>query len=61
MGREGVRMSKYTEYIWTLPVEDQADLLVELVFAGVEGEDLDKAMDGRVCDLEDTIDVSAYR
>ena len=54
-------MSKYTEYIWMLPVEDQADLMVELAFAGIEGEDLDRAMDGRVCDLEDTIDVSAYR
>ena len=54
-------MSKYTEYIWMLPVEEQADLLVELAFAGIEGEDLDRAMDGRVCDLEDTIDVSNWR
>ena len=45
-----------TEYIWLLPTEEQCEIITKLVLAGIEGEDLERALDGRVCDLEDTID-----
>ena len=50
-----------THYIWTLPANEQREIYARLVMAGIEGEDLELAMDGRVCDLEDTIDVSDWR
>lgn len=51
----------FTRYIWTLPQEVQCEILHKLLLAGIEGEDLERAMDGRVCDLEDTIDIRDWR
>ena len=50
-----------TEYIWLLPSDEQAEILTALILAGIEGEDLELAMDGRLCDLEDTIDIGEWR
>lgn len=49
-----------TRYIWTLPGEVQREILNDLLLAGIEGEDVERAMDGRLCDLEDTIDIRRY-
>ena len=50
-----------TEYIWMLTSDEQAEILTALCLAGIEGEDLELAMNGRVCDLENTIDISDWR
>lgn len=49
-----------TRYIWSLSVEEQQLIYERLLLAGIEGEDLELALDGRVCDLEDTIDISEF-
>lgn len=46
-----------TTYIAMLPLEKRNDIFRALVKAGITGEDLDNAMDSRLCDLEDTIDL----
>ena len=50
-----------TAYIWTLPQLVQQEILDALLMAGIEGDDVERAMDGRVCDLEDTIDIRDWR
>jgi len=50
-----------TRYIWALPRDEQERIYAALLMAGIEGEDLELAMDGRICDLEDTIDISEWR
>lgn len=50
-----------TRYIWTLSSEEQAAIMTALLLAGIEGEDLERAMDGRICDLEDTIDIEEWK
>ena len=50
-----------TRYIWTLTQAEQAAIMHALLLAGVEGEDLELAMNGRICDLEDTIDIAEWR
>ena len=51
----------FTSYIWTLPESERREILHKLLLAGVGGEDVERAMDGRVCDLEDTIDIREWR
>ena len=50
-----------TSYIWTLPQQVQQEIYNALLMAGVDGEDVERAMDGRVCDLEDAIDIREWR
>ena len=50
-----------TRYIWTLPQQEQQEIYNRLVMAGIEGDDLELAMDGRICDLEDTISIEEWR
>ena len=50
-----------TRYIWTLSQQEQAEIYTALLLAGIEGNDLELAMDGRICDLEDTIDIGRWR
>ena len=50
-----------TRYIWTLSQDEQAAIMTALLLAGIEGDDLELAMDGRICDLEDTIDIAEWR
>lgn len=47
-----------TRYIWELTTIEQQRIASALVEAGIFGEDFERAMDGRICDLEDTIDIS---
>ena len=46
-----------TRYICTLTTEQQAAIMTALLLAGSEGNDLELAMNGRICDLEDTINI----
>lgn len=50
-----------TRYIWTLPEQERREILAALLGAGIGGEDLERALDGRICDLEDTIDIETWR
>jgi len=50
-----------TRHIWTLPQDEQAAIMTALLLAGIEGDDLERAMDSRVCDLENTIDISEWK
>lgn len=50
-----------TRYIWTLSQAEQAAIMHALLLAGIEGEELEIAMNGRVCDLEDTINIEDWR
>jgi len=50
-----------TSYVWALSQEEQVEIMHRLILAGIDGEDLERAMDGRVCDLADTIDVTDWR
>ena len=50
-----------TEYIWRLSQDEQQLIYERLLSAGITGEDLELALDGRVCDLESTISVEEWR
>ena len=50
-----------TRYICTLTTKQQAAIMAALLLAGIEGNDLELAMNGRICDLEDTINVEEWR
>jgi len=50
-----------TRYIWTLSEFQQAAIMAALLLAGIEGNDLELAMNGRICDLEDTINIEEWR
>lgn len=47
-------------YIATMTHEEQLQILEALQIAGIEGEDLERAMAGRICDLEDTINIRPF-
>lgn len=48
-------MFKETAFICTLTTEEQATIRELLIFAGITGDDLELAMNSRVCDLEEVI------
>ena len=50
-----------TRYIWTLSQQEQQLIYERLLEAGITDEDLELALDGRVCDLEDTINIEEWR
>ena len=50
-----------TRYVNALPHAERLEIARRLVLAGISGEDLARAMNGRVCDLEDTIDTTPWR
>lgn len=50
-----------TEYIWMLTADEQRLIYERLLEVGIIDEDLETALDGRVCDLEDTIDIAEWR
>ena len=50
-------MSK-TTFICQLPQATQDTIRSELLNAGLDSNDIDIAMDGRLCDLEDTIEIN---
>jgi len=47
-----------TTHIQTLPKETQAKIKNELIRAGVEPAAMEEAMNSRLCDLADTIDIA---
>lgn len=47
-------------YVCTYPKHVQHEIARELIRAGVHGEDFKRAMNSRLCDLEDTIDVRRW-
>ena len=47
-----------TVHIATLPSAQQARIRDELERAGLSHEDVERAMNSRLCDLEDTINMS---
>ena len=46
-----------TTYICTLTTADQNRMRQQLENIGLSDEDIEIAMDGRICDLEDTIEL----
>lgn len=46
-----------TRYICTLPEHERARIELALMEAGIEGDDLRRAMESRVCDLADTVEL----
>lgn len=51
-------MRARTEHVCTLGKDEKLQVIELLVGAGISGDDLRRAMNSRVCDLEDTVDVS---
>ncbi|WP_217269600.1 hypothetical protein [Neobacillus endophyticus] len=49
-----------TMYIAQLPIEIQKEILKKLNDLGLSKNDIKNAMDSRLCDLEDTIDITPY-
>lgn len=49
------KRTQSTEFICTLPKDEQDRIHNALVDVGIDGDDLERAMNSRVCDLEDTI------
>jgi hypothetical protein len=49
-----------TDYISTMNVHEIAEIKEALIKANIEGEDLENALDSRIGDLEDTIDIKPY-
>lgn len=43
-------------YVCTLSEHEQAEIRKKLVNAGVSGEDLELAMNSRICDIEEVYD-----
>ena len=50
-----------TRFVWELPAHVQREILSALVEAGIEPHDIERAMNSRLCDLEDTIDIREWK
>lgn len=50
-----------TRHVATMPSEKQAEIAEALHRAGIGGDDFERAMNSRLCDLEDTIDIEEWR
>ena len=46
-----------TRYVASMDTETREQIRNLLILAELDKEDIDRAMDSRVCDLEDTIDI----
>ena len=46
-----------TRYVASMDTETREQIRNLLILAELDNEDIDRAMDSRVCDLEDTIDI----
>lgn len=49
-----------TLYIVQLPTEIQKEIKNKLISLGLNKDDIEKALSGRLCDLEDTINIKPY-
>lgn len=45
-----------TKYVCSFPRMVQSWIISDLVAKGIEGDDLERAMNSRLCDLEDTLE-----
>lgn len=50
-----------TTFIWFFDDNVKAEIEKELRATGISEEDVQRGMDSRLCDLEDTIDIQKYR
>lgn len=50
-----------TQYIYTLPAAIQLQIEAELHALNVSNEDIQLAMNSRLCDLTDTIDINVIQ
>lgn len=49
-----------TRYICTLPEHERKRIELALREAGIKGDDLRRAMESRVCDLADAIEIGGW-
>jgi hypothetical protein len=49
-----------TQYVRTLPQETQESIEKDLKAQQLNKEDIEAAMDSRLCDLSDTININKY-
>lgn len=56
-----MRKFHMTTMITFLPKQVQNAIEADLAAQGIEGEDIERAMSSRLCDLEDTINLDPYR
>jgi len=49
-----------TTYICQLPLSIQQAIKEDLLSLDLSSEDIQNALDGRLCDLEDTININQY-
>lgn len=52
---------KVTTFIWLLDDNVKAEIEKDLRAAGFSEEDVQRGLDSRLCDLEDTIDIQKYK
>lgn len=50
-----------TKYVSSFPRMIQSWIIRDLVAIGIEGDDLERAMNSRLCDLEDTLEIAGWR
>lgn len=50
-----------TTFIWFLDDNVKAEIEKDLRATGISEEDVQRGLDSRLCDLEDTIDIQKYR
>ena len=48
-------MTDYTDYICTLSTEFQSEIRQALIRKGISGDDLERAMNSRYCDVIDIL------
>ncbi|CEI82953.1 hypothetical protein BN997_02842 [Oceanobacillus oncorhynchi] len=49
-----------TTFIWLLDDNVKAEIEKDLRATGISEEDVQRGLDSRLCDLEDTIDIQKY-
>lgn len=50
----------HTQYVALLPETTQRDIMSLLINAGISGDDLERALASRLCDLNETINISPF-
>lgn len=60
IGYVGEEKMEKTAYIATMTEKIQEEIKQDLIYAGIAGENLTRAMNSRLCDLEDVINIEKY-
>ena len=50
-----------TSFIALLPIQMQEEIKKELLDSGIKGKELEIALSGRLCDLEELVDLKLYK